>query len=114
MKTEDEQLQSKVDLISDIENIVQQAKKMTKEQQDGTESKTQKLKGIRTNRQVEKMINRESEAFELDKMNGNENGVVVAFNKINEQKLEDERDEFEDEMALLRKKQRERTHGKIE
>lgn len=39
---EDEILQSKVDLISEIEAIVQEAEKMTKEQQDGTESKTQK------------------------------------------------------------------------
>ncbi|MFT4413350.1 Mu transposase C-terminal domain-containing protein [Fredinandcohnia humi] len=111
---EDEQLQSKIDLISEIENIVQEAEKMTKEQQDGAESKTQKLKGIRKNRQIEKIINRESEAFELDKMDAKEKGQVVSFNKISRQEPEEEQDEFENEIALLRRKQKERTYGKTE
>lgn len=109
---EDEQLQSKIDLISEIENIVQEAEKMTKEQQDGTESKTQKLKGIRKNRQIEKMINREGEAFELDKKVISEKGQVVSFNRMINQ--EDEQEEWENEMALLRRKQKERTNGKTE
>ncbi|KGR89866.1 DNA-binding protein [Ureibacillus massiliensis 4400831 = CIP 108448 = CCUG 49529] len=111
---EDEQLQSKIDLISEIENIVQEAEKMTREQQDETESKTQKLKGIRKNRQIEKMINKENEAFELDKKVTNEKGEVLSFNRMNNQEPEEGPEEFENEMALLRKKQKERTYGKTE
>jgi len=87
---------------------------MTKEQQDGAESKTQKLKGIRKNRQIEKMINRESEAFELDKREAKGTGQVVSFNRMNNQEPEEEQDEFENEIALLRKKQKERMNGKTE
>ena len=111
---EDEQLQSKVDLISQVESIVREAQQMTKEQQDGAESKTQKLKGVRKNRQIEKMINRESEAFELDKREAKGTGQVVSFNRMNNQEPEEEQDEFENEIALLRKKQKERMNGKTE
>lgn len=111
---EDEQLQSKIDLISEIENIVQEAEKMTKEQQDGTESKTQKLKGIRKNRQIEKMINRGNEAFELDKKVTSEKGQVLSFNRVNSQEPEEEQDELDNEIFLLRKKQKERAYGKNE
>lgn len=113
-KKEDEQLQSKIDLISEIENIVREAEKMTKGQQDETESKTQKLKGIRKNRQIEKMINREDEAFELDKKVISEKGQVVSFNRIINQEDEQEQEELENEIALLRKKQKERAYGKTE
>lgn len=111
---EDEQLQSKVDLISQVESIVREAEQMTKEQQDGAESKTQKLKGIRKNRQIEKMINRESEAFELDKKVTSEKGQVLSFNRMNNQEPEEEQDEPDNEIALLRKKQKERAYGKNE
>ena len=111
---EDEQFQSKVDLISEVESIVREAERMTREQQDVTESKAQKLKGIRKNRQIEKMINRENEAFELDKKVKSEKGQVVSFNRINNQEPEDGQEEFENEISLLRKKQKERTYGKTE
>ncbi|MFB6469513.1 Mu transposase C-terminal domain-containing protein [Cytobacillus sp. Hz8] len=113
-RKEDEQLQSKIDLVSEIENIVREAEKMTKEQQDGAESKTQKLKGIRKNRQIEKMINRENEAFELDKKMTSEKGQVVSFNRMNNSEPEQEQDDFENEIALLRRKQKERAYGKTE
>lgn len=111
-KKEDEKLQSKIDLISEIENIVQEAEKMTEEQQDVKESKTQKLKGIRKNRQIEKMINREGEAFELDKKEAKETGQVFLFNRMNNQETEEEQDELDNEIALLRRKQKERTNEK--
>lgn len=111
---EDAILQSKVDLISEIETIVQEAEKMTKEQQDTTESKSQKLKGIRKNRQIEKMINREKEAFELDKKVTNGKGEVISFEKAVNDEHEQEQNEFDDEIALLRKKQKERAYGKTE
>lgn len=111
---EDEQLQSKVDLISQVESIVREAEHMTKEQQDGAESKTQKLKGIRKNRQIEKMINRENEAFELDKKVTSEKGQVLSFNRMNNQEPEEEQDELDNEISLLRKKQKERAYGKNE
>lgn len=72
-----EKMQSKIDLFSDIEAIVEDAVKMTDEQQDPTISKTSKVKGIRGNRHREKIENRKKEAFELDK-NDDDTGTEVA------------------------------------
>lgn len=63
---EEEELQSKVDLMSEIEEIVKEAKRNMEESSVSTESKTKRIKGIKNNRKVEKILNREDEAFELD------------------------------------------------
>lgn len=111
---EDEHLQSKMDLVSEIESIVQQAEKLTKEHQDGKESKSRKLKGIRKNRQIEKLLNRENEAFELNKDMMTEKGQVISIVNVNRQTSEEEVDEYMGELALLKKKQKENSYGKSE
>jgi len=111
---EDEQLQSKMDLVSEIEDIVQQAEKLTKEYQEGKESKNRKLKGIRKNRQIEKLLNRENEAFELGKVITKEKGQVISIESVNRQTSEEEVDEYKSELALLKKKQKENSYGKSE
>ncbi len=56
-------------------------------------------------------MNREVEAFELDKRETGEKGQVVSFTRPVTQESVQLQEEMEEEIALLRKKQRERTHG---
>lgn len=108
---EDGQLQTKIDLVSEIEDIVLQAEKLTKEHQDSSESKNQKLKGIRKNRQIEKLLNRENEAFELDKDTTKAKGQVIPIDSVNHQISEEDVEEYKNELALLKKKQKENSYG---
>lgn len=62
-----QELQGKVDLISQIENIVKDAETEHKKEFPSKESNTARLKGIRDKKAMEKAVNRENEAFELDK-----------------------------------------------
>lgn len=114
LKREDEQLQSKMDLISEIEEIVQQAEKLTKENQNNNESNSRKLKGIRENRQIEKLLNRENEAFELNKDMKKGKGQVISIDNSISQSSEEEVNEYQNELALLKKKQKENSYGKSE
>jgi hypothetical protein len=72
-------IQSKVDLNTEIEEIVNQAKMETSQKQTDVISKRSRIGSIRENRSIEKMIQREEEAFELNKVNI-ENSKVVPFN----------------------------------
>ncbi|MBZ9536524.1 transposase [Cytobacillus oceanisediminis] len=72
-------IQEKVDLNTEIEEIVKQAKQETSQEQTDVISKRSRIGNIRQNRAVEKMIQREEEAFELDRSNI-ENSKVVPFN----------------------------------
>lgn len=99
-KYSDKKIQAKVDLISEIENIVEQAENQTDQEQTNIESKRGRLKNIRNNRKVEKMIQREEEAFELDKGEIKEDSRVVSINQI----VEEENDNG---LSLLLKKQKE-------
>lgn len=103
------ELQAKVDLICDIESIVKDAEKTFKNEEDISESKTSKLRGIRDNREMEKRINREYEKFELGAVESKGVAEVIHINSLNQ--IEEET--LQDEMAILRKKQRERLHGRI-
>lgn len=100
-------LQAKVDLISDIESIVKDAEKAFKTEEDISKSKLGKLKGIRSNREKEKILNRESERFELGKNENNDPAEVIHIN--NYKHIEEE---LEDEISILRKKQKERLNGR--
>lgn len=102
---EEEELQSKVDLMSEIEEIVKEAKRNMEESSVATQSKTKRIKGIKNNRKVEKILNREDEAFELDK-HEKEEGKVISINKP-----EDEVFGLPNDLELLRKKQKERFNG---
>lgn len=101
-------IQSKVDLLSDIEEIVKEAEHMTNSEQDKTISKTAKVKNIRQNRKVEKEQNRLQEAFELDKDHekGPEDNVIpITTNRENDYNTMDD-------IEFLLKKQEERLYGK--
>lgn len=103
------ELQAKVDLISDIENIVEKAEKASGIEVDIDKSNASKLKGIRANREVEKMINRENEAFELGITEIKETAEIIPITNVKqvEEKI------LEDEISILRKKQKERLNGRI-
>jgi hypothetical protein len=73
-------IQSKVDLNTEIEEIVKQAKMEKSQKQTDVISKRSRIGSIRDNRAVEKMIQREKEAFELNKVNI-ENSKIVPFNQ---------------------------------
>lgn len=106
-KYSDKKIQSKVDLISEIENIVEQAERQTDREQTKGISNKSRLKNIRQNRKVEKMMNREEEAFELDKSDNGEKAEVISFNR-SESKEKNEDSIFN----LLQRKQKEAL-GKI-
>lgn len=103
------ELQAKVDLISDIESIVKEAEKTFKNEEDISKSKASKLKGIRDNREVEKMINRETERFEIGVTEMKGAAEVIHINSV--KKVEEEI--LDDEMAILRRKQKEKLNGRI-
>lgn len=97
-------LQSKVDLISEIQNIVSEAEAATNYLADKTISKTARLKGIRDNRKNEKNENRKSEAFELGskEINNNESKVISISDEENINL------KYPSHIEYLRKKQKER------
>lgn len=103
------ELQAKVDLISDIESIVKEAEKTFENEEDISKSKVSKLKGIRDNREAEKMINREAESFELGATEVKGAAEVIHISSV--KKVEEET--LDDEMAILRRKQREKLNGRI-
>lgn len=59
-------LQSKIDLYTDIEAIVEEAVTMTDKVINTNESSTSRINGIRNNREIEKAINRQNDFFDLD------------------------------------------------
>lgn len=101
-KSSDKEIQSKIDLISEIESIVKNAEKASKSSNISNESKSKKIKGIRKNRGFEKTINRENEAFELDKDKEKDKSEVIEMKNYKEiEEIE------EDDFSLLIKKQKE-------
>jgi|BioPla2DNA2_1021312.scaffolds.fasta_scaffold12620_2 hypothetical protein len=103
-------IQAKIDLISEIENIVKQAEQQTFEEQTNVGSKKSRLKNIRKNRKVEKMLQREKEAFELDQRDTVEDTEVIPFNKN-----DSEENNADSVFNLLLRKQKEalkKIHGK--
>lgn len=103
------ELQAKVDLIADIESIVKKAEVTSKKEVDIDKSKRSKLKGIRNNREIEKMINRDNELFELGITEKNETAEVISITNMKQIEVEN----LEDEISILRKKQKERLNGRI-
>lgn len=101
----EQELQSKVDLYSEIEAIVKEAETSNGKELSDISSNASKVKSIRGNRHNEKMMNREQEAFELKKSNSDKEGRVIRLNS-------DETDfDLPTDTALLRKKQKERFNG---
>jgi len=101
-KNNEKELQHKVDLITEIEHMVNEAKKVTNLESNSNESNNKKKKRIGLNRKIEKTINREHEAFELDKSDEViESAIINLTPPSQERKIEN------NELELLRKKQKE-------
>lgn len=101
------ELKKKVDLLSDIENIVKNAEYATNRVQDKNASKASRLKNIKENRRNEKLLNREREAFILGNSEEKLEGKIIKPDKY-----KSEEEIYEDEeIKLLEKLQRERLDG---
>jgi sulfur relay (sulfurtransferase) DsrC/TusE family protein len=105
---EEEGLQHKVDLMTEIEEIVKGAENSFNSEVNISESNRKRIKGIRESRQIEKMLNRKEEAFELDRKDDNPKGEVISIDKIKEEGDDNNINSID----ILRKKQKERLHGK--
>ncbi len=68
-------IQSKVDLISELENIVKKSKKKTEKNIFPEASKASRIRGIRENRANEKLVNRKKESFILGKEDKKPNSI---------------------------------------
>ena len=77
-KYQGQETQTKVDLMAEFENIIEQATTSTNAVQDKSISNSKKVKGIRDNRAFEKQKRREEEAFELSKDDEKLNGVKLS------------------------------------
>lgn len=100
-KVEDEELQSKVDLISEIQSIARNAVEISKEEKTN-ESDTKRKKGIKNNRKIEKMVNRQDESFELEKVKNAKNAEIINLNNGQTEQVDNN-----NELALLKFKQEE-------
>lgn len=97
---EKDEVEKRINLINDIEEIV---KKATDESQ-GIELNNANIKGIRTNRQVEKILNRKEDAFVLGKDGIINTGIIIKYPIV-------EAEENEDDMLLLKRTQKEEKHN---
>ncbi|MBZ9689341.1 Mu transposase C-terminal domain-containing protein [Clostridium estertheticum] len=100
-------LQSKIDLISEIQAIVKKSEKANNNVVSSMESDRSKIKGIRINRKIEKTLNRNNEAFELGKKTYMGNSEVVSMECAKAGKADGNFSSIE----LLRKKQKEKLNG---
>lgn len=104
---EHKDLQGKVNLIANIEDIVNEAEREWKESHDPDLSKQERIKSIRPNRRVEKMANQETEAFELGKKENQSEEIGTKPKVVPFREELDEDDEYLDDIELLMKKQEE-------
>ncbi|MGG6297979.1 hypothetical protein ACQ4M4_26590 [Leptolyngbya sp. AN02str] len=103
------ELQKKVDLIADIENIVAKAEEMTKPALEEKTSNKQRLSGIRDNRANEKEKRRESEGFEIAKTESDQD--VTRQLDTNPQNSDKPASLKPTHFNLLRQKRQERQDG---
>jgi hypothetical protein len=98
-------LQSRVDILAEIEDIVAEADKMTNEQKDESLSNAARTKNIRGKRKIERDHEKETQAFELeeDKNKKQDRAKVVPINKDEGEKLR-----YPSHIDYLKKKQKER------
>lgn len=82
------QIQNKIDLDTEINEIVKKAKQEKNEVATEVNSKSAKIKNIRNNRAVEKEINRNSEVFILgEELNFNNKGEVIELPIIKDNEI---------------------------
>jgi len=83
-KSKDNELQAKMKLFDDIEDIVGKGRKKTKAEKDDSLSKTRRLKGIRENQQVERELQR-NQMREINDTDQNDYEVLVDSNMLEDQ-----------------------------
>lgn len=102
-KSKEKELQEKIQLFSEIEEIVKEAKEKTESERDQSKSKTQRIKGIKENQKEERLLQRE-------KMNNEEN--TINLNDKPEEETVDE--DYKDDFDLFRKAKTGRSWGRID
>jgi len=95
-------LQSKIDLLSEIESIIEEAENTSDKQAHKTESNASRTKNIRVRRKLEKEDERLTKAFVLDEKGDSEPAKVIPI------RGEDDKLKYPSNIEYLRKKQRER------
>lgn len=103
-----EQNQNNIDLEKEIDKIVKQAKKQKSKDIDYNKSPTQKLRGIKKNRAVEKEVNRQDEAFSLGKDIAKADRVAEII-ELPTAKKESEETGYNKLMDLIKKKRGEKS-----
>jgi len=103
---ENDKLQDATDLMTKIENIVNQAVIETKKHRDNGISNKKIIEDINLNRKIEKRINRQNEAFFL----GKEAEKEVINENYNKSSSNDDI-VLENDIAMLKEKQRGRMNG---
>lgn len=103
-----EQNQNNIDLEKEIDKIVKQAKKEKSKDIDYNKSSTQKLRGIKKNRAVEKEVNRQDEAFSLGKDIAKADRVAEII-ELPTAKKESEETGYNKLMDLIKKKRGEKS-----
>lgn len=97
-------LQSKVDILSEVEAITEQAEQMTNEQTDKSVSNSERTRNIREKRKLEKEIERKTSSFELDEAKKSDSPAkIIPLHEDDEDKFK-----YPSNIEYLKKKQRER------
>lgn len=103
-----EQNQNNIDLEKEIDKIVKKAKKEKSKDIDYNKSPSQKLKGIKKNRTVEKEVNRQDEAFSIGKDIEKADRVAEVI-ELPTAKKESEETGYNKLMDLIKKKRGEKS-----
>lgn len=106
-----QQNQFNINLDSEIEKIVREAKKKKMQEVDHCESNRKKLREIKRNRSVEKEVNRQIEAFKIGEEAANYDDMIVEIIKVpNLNKTHKEKEDVGNNriMQMLKKKRDER------
>jgi len=101
------EVQSKIELISEIEDIVNSAKKQT-ESEKYKISNNKRIKDIDINRKIEKTISRKEKSFELNVSNDNSEAEIISLDSKNLEKTNGNRD-----LDFLKIKQKEALKKKL-
>ncbi|MGE7694966.1 Mu transposase C-terminal domain-containing protein [Lysinibacillus sp. NPDC094177] len=94
-------LQEEINFYTNIEGIVNDAIKITNSSQSNKITKTQKIKNIRDNRQIEKSLQREHESFQIGASRINSDDSTIGFRPTDEQN--DEKNGTSTIMELFKK-----------
>lgn len=104
-----EQNQNNIDLDTEIQKIVEEARKIKEKDVDYNRSASEKIKGIKRNRSVEKAINREQESFKLKEDVSKESSKMAeVIEMISPKKLRKENNKNNRLMEMIKRKRNEK------